>query len=93
MACFICPINFPKTLRFSQSSGLHPLLGKIGASKTLVVANIDNNIAAKAYAGIEYPKNTIKLEKVSSENQLADIGTKPLPYKVFRRLRKRIIEW
>ena len=36
---------------------------------------------------------TIEIKKIESCNQLADIGTKPLPRKAFERLRKKLIRW
>ena len=35
----------------------------------------------------------VTIEKVDTEDQLADIGTKPLAEKTFELLRKRIIGW
>ena len=36
---------------------------------------------------------TITFKTIASKDQLADIGTKPLAYKLFRKLRKRLIGW
>jgi hypothetical protein len=36
---------------------------------------------------------TIKLEHIASEEQLADIGTKPLPVSTFKKLAQKIISY
>ena len=38
-------------------------------------------------------KGMIMLEKVATEEQIADIGTKPLEPKVFEYLRKKLVGW
>ena len=38
-------------------------------------------------------KGDIKIEKIDTKDQLADIGTKPLSAKPFKKLRKRLMGW
>lgn len=84
----ILDIEVPTKLLVDNKSAIHMLNNTAEGKITKGKKHID--ISRKFIQ--EHMETTITVEHVKSEHQIADILTKPLPRKIFQRLRSNIIK-